>query len=202
MKRSYHDFRNRHACRNVQSNNSTQIAPIFIEVDDDNTRRNKRPRKNDALLNLLIRAITVEKIHSKDEAGVDAKIIYGNSVLIDDSTAASIIISSTGSSSNSNDTDSNAAKQIVDRVPLDDRSLSITVNDECASSMASFSDLPNGRPLMAPPRLPTHFIPGQVQFICTKLMSTETTLSCEVRYAKTAPKRYKKTPFSFPLFSD
>jgi hypothetical protein len=199
MKRSYLHIQESSARRNVDRGSSTQIAPIFIELEDDNSRiDNKRPRKNDALLNLLIRAIMEEQIHSKDKTGVDAKISYGSNILNDDSTVASTITSSTASNSTTIEMDSAAAKQIVDRVPSDDHPLFLISNGECVSSEESFSPLPNGRPLMAPPRLPTQYIPRQVRFVATNSMPLEMTLPCQVRYTKTTGKRYKQTSVPLP----
>ena len=198
MKRSYLDIQESSSRRNVGRDSSTQIAPIFIEPEDDNTKiDNKRPRKN-ALLNLLIRAIEDEQIHSKDKTGVDTKINYGSNILNDDSTVASTITSSTASNSTIIEIDSAAAKQIVDRVPSDDHPLFLMSNGECISSAEYVSPLPNGRPLMAPPRLPTHYIPGQVGFVADNSMPLEITLTCEVRYTKTTGKRYKQTSVPLP----
>ena len=198
MKRSYQDFRKSSTRRNVQSDSSTQIAPIFIELEEGNSRNSKRPRKNDTLLNLLIRAIVEEQSHSRDKDIVDAKINFGDNIVIDASTSASTMASSTTSNSATKDMDSAAAKhRVVNRIPLDDRSLSFTSNDDFPSSEASFSNLPNGRPLLAPPRLPTHFIPGQIRLIAANVMPLAMTLTCEVQHIKTRGKRSKQT--SVPL---
>jgi len=194
MKRSYQDIQKSSDRLNDPGDSSTQIAPILIELEDDVSRNSKRPRKNDALLNLLIRAIVEEQIHSRDVAGVatDANDIRGNDSSNDDSTTESTITSSTAANSPTNEMDSSAATQIVDRIPLDDRSLSHASKNERLSPDSSFSPLPNGRPLMAPPRLPSHYVPGQVRFIATNSKPLKMTQPCLGRYTKTTGQQYNQ----------
>jgi hypothetical protein len=194
MKRSYQHIRKSSDGLNDHGDSSTQVAPILIELEDDASRNSKRPRKNDTLLNLLIRAIVEEQIHSRhvDGVGTDAENIRDTNSSNDDSTTESTITSSTAANSPNNEMDSSAATQIVDRIPLDDRSLSHASSNERLSPDSSFSPLPNGRPLMAPPRLPSHFVPGQVRFIATNSKPLKMTQPCLGRYTKTTGQQYNQ----------
>lgn len=202
MKRSNQEVRSSSSNSNRSNNNSnTWIVPILIELEDETTRNNKRPRSDNAPMNLLVRAMMEEKNNSNSTVNAYADVHNDNHAATGASTAASTIASSTASNSSTcNTTNSSARKQIIDRVLSYNRSLSPVSHDEDASSVAmSLSPLPNGRPLMAPPRLPTQLLPGQVSFLATNVMPLTkfTLLPLEVRYTKTTG-RYRQTSVILP----
>mmetsp|Transcript_3241 Transcript_3241/g.7388 ORF Transcript_3241/g.7388 Transcript_3241/m.7388 type:complete len:178 (-) Transcript_3241:151-684(-) len=167
MKRSLKEFRDGSVRR---CNDDDTNTPIVIEFDDDNIESIKRPREDTRLFNFLIRALTDGQFDSKNKVDVNDAV---NDTANGNSTAPSTIGSSTLLSARNafNATNSSGIKRIVDHVPSDVSSLSFFSNHESASSVGRSLPLPDGRPLMAPPRLPTKFIPGQVKILSTGVMS-------------------------------
>lgn len=156
MKRVCNDIRRG---ANHRSDGRPRIPPVVIQLEeDDDSRSNHRSsskhrRRDDArLLNLLVRAIVESNLPSKDEGA------YGNNILKRNSSAIASIKSSSSMKSIGSFT---RRKQAIHRIPSDDRWELVPSNNGLNRCGNPLSPLPNGRPLMAPPRLPTHFIPRQ-----------------------------------------
>lgn len=192
MKRSYNDFRRKPSLHDDDSDSSTRMNPVVIELEGGNSRNNYDGyrRKDDArLLNLLLLAVMEKKNHSRDDDTVGAKLRYRNLVLNNNSAGASTTTSQTPSVTNTRGMDS------ADRIPSDDRTLSPL--SDCTLPKNT-SILPNGRPLMAPPRLPTHLISRKARLVTTNSTKLGIMLPYEVRCTKTTRKRHKKTSDQFP----
>ena len=140
--------------RDLSRNIPTHIRTVFVEQGDDLTRKQKHPKKNDPL-NLLIQAIVAEKVRPLDRDNIR----YRGRKSEKSFPALARRISSTRLISKTNKATFGARKLIVDRVPPDLIVPDIIPKDDCLSSAKSSSSLPRGRPLMAPPRLPTKLIP-------------------------------------------
>eukprot|EP00533_Pseudo-nitzschia_delicatissima_P007590 CAMPEP_0116097416 /NCGR_PEP_ID=MMETSP0327-20121206/10696_1 /TAXON_ID=44447 /ORGANISM="Pseudo-nitzschia delicatissima, Strain B596" /LENGTH=192 /DNA_ID=CAMNT_0003589171 /DNA_START=42 /DNA_END=620 /DNA_ORIENTATION=- len=192
MKRSYDDFQRKPSCHDDDSDNSTRMNPVVIELDGGNSRNDDGYRRKDdaRLLNLLLLAVMEKSNHSRDDNTVGAKLRYRNLVLKSNLAGASTTTSHPPSITNTRGMDS------ADRIPSDDRTLSPL--SDCTPPKETFSILPNGRPLMAPPRLPTHLISRKARSVITNSTKLGITLPYEVRCMKTSRKRHKITSDQFP----
>lgn len=162
MKRVCNDLRRG---ANRRSDGRPRISPIVIQLEeDDDSRSNHRSsskhrRRDDArLLNLLVRAIVESNLPSKNEGASIPQIQHGNNILKRNSSAIASIKSSSSMKRIGSFT---RRKQAIHRIPSDDRWELVPSNHGGNLCGNPLSPLPNGRPLMAPPRLPTHFIPRQ-----------------------------------------
>lgn len=170
-------------CTNQRGDSKKQpsVVPVLIEAEDG-SRRNpiKRKRNDAAALNLLIRVIAEDQAKSQQ--------VYD-------------FTKGPSSPTTSNDTNRHRVptNRIVNHIPQDDRSISIVSHEESVS----LSPLPDGRPLMAPPRLPSQAVPAQVSFFATRLMPLETTLlPRNSEYTKHAIEWWWSTPCLSPILQD
>ena len=142
------------------------MNPVVIELEGGNSKNyDGYRRKDDArLLNLLLIAVMEKKNHSRHDDTVGAKLRHRNLALNNNPAGASTTTSHTPSVWNTRGMDS------ADRIPSDDRTLSPL--SDCTPPKELFSILPNtilpnGRPLMAPPRLPTRLISRKARSVIT-----------------------------------
>ena len=162
MKRVCNDLRRG---ANRRSDGRPRISPVVIQLEeDDDSRSNHRSsskhrRRDDArLLNLLVRAIVESNLPSKNKSTSVPEIQHGNNILNRNSFALASIKSSSSMKRIGSFT---RRKQAIHRIPSDDRWEFVPSSHSGDLRETPLPPLPNGRPLMAPPRLPTHFIPRQ-----------------------------------------
>ncbi len=177
MKRSYNDFR-RNSGRHddASDSSSTRMNPVVIEPEGAGESRNYDGynRKDDArLLNLLIRAVMENRNHFGDDDIIGAKFRVANVTLPrNNSNGTKISTSPSPLLSNTK------RKDTANRIPSDDREPSpVSV---CTPLRKPSPPLPYGRPLMAPPRLPTDYVPKKARFVTMSSTAMGMAPSCEL----------------------
>ena len=162
-KRAYYKDIRRSPNRRTRRPRISQAVVIEAEENNDsriNDRSNsKYKRRHDTcLLNLLVRAVLESNIASNEESTSILKIqdgrrnILGRNSFAMASVKSVSFMKSIGSSP--------PRKRVIDKIPPDDLLQPASSDHDLCETL--LSPLPKGRPLMAPPCLPTHLIPRRV----------------------------------------
>ncbi len=152
---------------NRRNGRGPRISPaVVIEAEKNNDSRSnnrsssKYKRRHDTrLLNLLVQAVLQSNIASNEESTSMLTIRHERRNILDRNSFAMASIKSgsfmkrTGYIS--------PGKRIIDKIPPDDPCQPASSNRGHYLCEIPLFPLPNGRPLMAPPPLPTHLIPRQ-----------------------------------------
>eukprot|EP00536_Pseudo-nitzschia_multiseries_P014908 jgi/Psemu1/311526/fgenesh1_kg.786_\ len=166
MKRSHHQgYQNRSSHCNGLDKSESCVVPVLIEQEDNSGRNNKRP-KAVAPLNLLIQAMMEGQAEFKrTQTSTEASSM--------DLSIASVTTSIPSTSSNASKP--GTTNSIILRVLPDEEHL-VSASHEDFYSRSSLLPLPEGRPLMPPPSLPTKLCRRQIDFLSSNFVPLEMAL--------------------------